>query len=468
MPPAIATSNRWRLRSRQREPDAEPQHSTGTGTGKRKEKRKSENPYPTPPRSEKRGRHTDPEPSSLQDWRHPVTALIQYEVWLALKTVGHEVETIDELATRCGFERHWFPRAKQKFAEQRHLDRKPGSGRPLGATQKMVEGLKEFAAREKHIFTYDQATCALERAGWTRSTLWRYVQSHWNVKWPRLKPELTAEHKLARSSFAKKFLGWGCWAEVHLDEKLWYTVGRRLMVKYPPGREDAQFQHVPNKKKSPKICVLAVMARPNAHWGFDGRICIVRVAQKKIAQRASKNHKRGDIYDVDCNLIADIFFEIMTDQVFPAIRQKLQWLDAVAIRLDGATPHTGHGNIEKLNEVGKIGRPLIKVVRQPVKSPDTNILDGSIFPSMSSRTCPIQKFNRFWDQDELWKAVQQVWDEYDAETIERAWQNRDLIFSKIIENDGGNEFEVPHVSAAVRDSRLPGYGFDASDKQLEP
>ena len=39
--------------------------------------------------------------------------------------------------------------------------------------------------------------------------------------------------------------------------------------------------------------------------------------------------------------------------------------------------------------------------------------------------------------------------------IERADQNKSLVIDKIIETDGGNEFEVPHVSAAARETRVP-------------
>ena len=45
---------------------------------------------------------------------------------------------------------------------------------------------------------------------------------------------------------------------------------------------------------------------------------------------------------------------------------------------------------------------------------------------MSARMHRIQKFNRFCDKDALYDAVLQVWDQYDAHTIKRAWQDRDL------------------------------------------
>ena len=74
---------------------------------------------------------------------------------------------------------------------------------------------------------------------------------------------------------------------------------------------------------------------------------------------------------------------------------------------------------------------------------------------MSARSHRIQKHNSFYDKDALYDAVLDVWDNYDAPTIERAWQDRALLFDEIIRTNGDNEFEVSDVSKDERAARMP-------------
>ena len=45
----------------------------------------------------------------------------------------------------------------------------------------------------------------------------------------------------------------------------------------------------------------------------------------------------------------------------------------------------------------------------------------------------------------------------DAPTIERAWEDCELMLREIIRTNGDNEFEVPHVTAEERAALLPPY-----------
>jgi hypothetical protein len=54
--------------------------------------------------------------------------------------------------------------------------------------------------------------------------------------------------------------------------------------------------------------------------------------------------------------------------------------------------------------------------------------------------------------------------EYPAEKIDRAFQNKAPIIDRIIEYQGDNHFEVPHVSADAREARLPAVAaFDLTE-----
>ena len=60
--------------------------------------------------------------------------------------------------------------------------------------------------------------------------------------------------------------------------------------------------------------------------------------------------------------------------------------------------------------------------------------------------------------------VVKSWGDYPAEKITRAFQNKALIIDKIIEYEGGNHFEVPHVSAEAREERMPADAVDLTNE----
>jgi len=260
------------------------------------------------------------------------------------------------------------------------------------------------------MFSYAQAAADLAEHGWTEAKLKLFVHTKWKVEWASIKPTLTPKHMQDRVEHAAECAGDACLAEVQEDEKNWSTTGNKLTIKHPVDRPDAKYIHRPNKKQSPKIMVLMMTARPNPRYGFDGKIACIRVSFTKKALRKSKHHEKGDEYEMDCTMTAEKFYEIMKDEGFPAIESKMWWMKGkvVLYRYDRATPHVGHDMIARLNELGKRFNPRIKVEPQPAKSPNTNVHDIALFPSMSARTGPRQKYLRFFDRDGLWGAVQEI------------------------------------------------------------
>ena len=55
---------------------------------------------------------------------------------------------------------------------------------------------------------------------------------------------------------------------------------------------------------------LSAVARPCGD--FDGRIGLYRVAHDRFALRDNKYHKRRDVYKVDCEMEADLFYNFFT------------------------------------------------------------------------------------------------------------------------------------------------------------
>lgn len=461
----LDSHNYWRHRSTQRTPDAAPQHAVGFASGDRKRKGRKEaaarkclrlTPFEVPFTIQAKRSERDAE-----------NAHSMYLLWLALRGEGKEVPTLDDLAARYGVERHWFARRHRDwYACEGALSHKEHSGRPSTVTKEMINALSVWAEKEEWVFSYAFATDALHDRGWTEAKLKLFVINRWEVEFLVIKPLLTRQHQQARVEFAADNIDPALTVcEVQADESQWKTrKDGRVQVKHPPDRPDAKYAHDPDKTKRPAIMVLIVTARPNPRYDFDGKIACLRVAYPYTAKKASKNHKRGDTYQKDCNMKAEKFFSMMKDEVFPAIATKMWWMKGkvVLYRVDKASSHTGHKMFQRLNELGQSFNPKIKYDYQSAKSPDTNVHDIALFPALKHRSHPIQKHLRFYDVDGLWRGVQHVWEQFDTNLIEKAWQDRTLNLHEIIMRDGGNEFEVPHVSAAQRALLVPDFHDDSA------
>ena len=118
------------------------------------------------------------------------------------------------------------------------------------------------------------------------------------------------------------------------------------------------------------------------------------------------------------------------------------WLksEIVTVQQDGASPHTGKNNPRELNLAGKVEGWNIKLITQPAQSPDLNINDLGFFSSLKSRVWQ----ESFSTCDELAASVATMYDDYDAETLERIWQSLFKIYNQVFRTLGRNDFDVEH------------------------
>ena len=87
--------------------------------------------------------------------------------------------------------------------------------------------------------------------------------------------------------------------------------------------------------------------------------------------------------------------------------------------------------------------PKLYVVTQPAHSPDLNLNDLSFFRALDTT---VRKQRRdgdgnTYDKDQLATDVETAWRAYPSESIEDMWQYKAAVMHKIIEVDGGNDYE---------------------------
>jgi hypothetical protein len=156
---------------------------------------------------------------------------------------------------------------------------------------------------------------------------------------------------------------------------------------------------------------------------------------------------------------ADLYYQFMTHSedegddlngVFARIKAKMPFLrgEHVIVQQDGARAHTGRGNVEKFNELGREGGWHIEVVTQPAQSPDLNINDLGFFRSMKTRVEALKARNPTLDT--MMEGVEQAWEAFDAQTLERIWAHQLECYRRILIQEGGNYYAAPHSDIGKR------------------
>ena len=132
----------------------------------------------------------------------------------------------------------------------------------------------------------------------------------------------------------------------------------------------------------------------------------------KEALKTSKFHAVGDRYEVDCEVNGERFAHMIKTQLIPDIREKLLGYDCVYVQMDGAKAHVkAWDDIEELaaTRIQMHGQktPIIRFVKQPANSPDTNVLDLCFFRSLGKLVSKDErKFQQgYLGKQAFWKHV---------------------------------------------------------------
>ena len=113
-----------------------------------------------------------------------------------------------------------------------------------------------------------------------------------------------------------------------------------------------------------------------------------------------------------------------------------QWKNPVATRWHKITHSSDKEFIEEVDDIGL----NLTVYTQSPNSPDTNILDLGFFRAILSFNddCPA-------NEEELTKSVEKAYGEYPMCMLNLVWLTLQSCFNMIIENDGGNDYKIPHM-----------------------
>ena len=109
------------------------------------------------------------------------------------------------------------------------------------------------------------------------------------------------------------------------------------------------------------------------------------------------------------------------------------------LQQDGAKSHILEDDVEFKEAVDEIGLNLTMFTQSP-NSPDTNILNLGFFRALQSFNddCPVI-------EEELIKSVEKAYGEYSYHKLNRAWITLQSCWNMIIENDGRNDYKIPHM-----------------------
>ena len=336
------------------------------------------------------------------------------------------------------------------FQRQERSDK----GVPVKLTPRKDEAMKEKALEVGFDFSYqDMADALMELFDFTisRQAVAEHLKNaEWNVRaTSRAEPLLRDDlgHFEARADFgrAHRKESWRNWVDV--DEKWFYTMALRLLLKLPPGVATPK-RYIRHKSHVPKTQFLCALRRPRYNDEGEcistGKVGCFRVTKTRPAQRnkhvgPNAGRKVGDPIVEDATLDAAKYVEMMTKQIFPAIRKAYKGEEKVTVQHDGAPGHTGKKTPELLAEAGrkrKRGEPVIEIVQQPAQSPDFNICDLAFFRALSvavrKRRRTVMSGPKRFDIPTLVEDVMQAFEEYPHEQLEKMWQHKSYVMGAVL------------------------------------
>ena len=297
-------------------------------------------------------------------------------------------------------------------------------------------------------FTYEELSNEIE--GISPTTIWRMVKHMgWREVKKRSRPSLSTDQITQRLKWAKAHRRETWTDHVDIDEKFFLVTTPNRPLKVPPGMQPPA-DILQSKTNITKVMFIIAVARPRAEFNFNGKIGLWRVAIPYEVKRKSKNHQRGETYEKDCTLDAELFGHVMATKIFPAIRRKMKFSRNINVQLDNAKPHTGKSVPQLLQAAGqsktsKSATP--NLIFQPPQSPDTNALDLGFNRSLNTRVCRAQRSSTKRNLEELVRQVRREWRIYPPHTLAKVFDSKTRVLKSIIRAKGRNDYTLPRTKS---------------------
>ena len=281
-----------------------------------------------------------------------------------------------------------------------------------------------------------------------------------------LAPALSLKQRIARMDFIFGLIehaGHGQYLfkkelRIHVDEKWFFVQELKQKVRYLPCEDRPKEKTVVHKSHIEKIMFLAAIGRPEtfvvdgvSHY-WDGKIGIFPFVQWAPAKRNSKNRVKGTPVMEDITVDSVAYYDLMTreDGLLATLKKIAPFLKGyrIIIQHDGAKPHNGKGNLDKLTEYGQLDGWNICIHTQPPQSPDLNKCDLCFFHSMQRATNRLKANNT--TREKLLESVTLAYKNYDIAILERIEGIQHEIYRRILADSGGNQFDMPHSGIRKR------------------
>ena len=186
----------------------------------------------------------------------------------------------------------------------------------------------------------------------------------------------------------------------------------------------------------------------NKNAWFDGKIGIWPIGKWEPVRWSSKKCAKGTpVWKNQC-ITWDVYHEYLIQKFLPAVKERWPMCNRrIQLQQDGAKSHILEDDMEFKEAVDEIGLNLT-MFTQSLNSPDTNILNLGFFRAIQlfNDDCPA-------NEEELIKSVEKAYSEYPWHKLNCVWLTLQSCFNMIRENDGGNDYKIPHMGKESKERR---------------
>jgi hypothetical protein len=235
---------------------------------------------------------------------------------------------------------------------------------------------------------------------------------------------------------------------VHIDEK-WFYMTQKTKKYYLLADEDDPYRTCKNKNYINKVMFLVALARPRFDEDnietFSGKIGIFPFVQEVPAMRSSINRPADTLVTKPITSITnEVSRMFLINKVLPAIKAK--WpheyaRETIYIQQDNASCHVPTNDPEFCAAAAEGGFD-IRLMCQAPNSPDLNILDLGLFNSIEA----VQQTKVAKTADELIQIVQNAFDDYSSEDLNRIFLTLQASMIEIMKGKGTNHYKTPHMN----------------------